>query len=246
MTAKFGLHSPMFLAAGLALLNAILIFAILPESLPPERRGHQKRASVFAVLHHSDRRLYLLTTATYFLFTTGFSMLTFVFVLFLFHRFDIDAFGTGNLFFMIGFIGVLIQGVLIGRLVKRFGEARLATAGGAILAGSLFALPFATGWPSLILFSAGIAVGNSLSMPALSGLVSRSVHADWQGRGLGLYQSSAALARWIGPAVAGLLLAVDVPRAREFYAQTPLWTGAGLVAISVVLTLQLPRSLREN
>lgn len=246
MSAKFGYHSPMFLAAALAVVNAGLVLGILPESLPPERRGHQKRASIFEVLNHSDSRLYVLVTVTYFLLTTGFSMMTFVFALFLLHRFGIDAFGTGNLFALVGFIGVVIQGGLIGRLVKRFGESRLATTGGVVLAASLFAMPFAAGWPTIILYSAGVAIGNSLLMPTLSSLVSRSVHADWQGRGLGLYQSGAALARWVGPAVAGVLLAIDVPRAveaKELYARTPLWTGAALVAISAILTLRLPRTM---
>lgn len=246
LAAKIGYHSPMYFAGGLAVVNALLVLAILPESLPPERRGIKPRASVFAVLEHSDRRLYLTVTASYFLMTTGFSMMTFVFALFLLHRFQIDAFGTGVLFALVGFIGVLIQGGLIGRLVKRFGEARLATTGGIVLAGSLFALPFAVGWATLLICSAGVAIGNSLLMPTLSSLASRSVNADWQGRGLGLFQSSAALARWVGPAVGGFLLAMDLSHTKEFYARTPLWGGAALVAASVILTLRLPRSMVDR
>lgn len=243
MAGKFGYHSPMYLAAGMALVNALVVLAILPESLPPERRGEGRRESVFAVLHHSDRALYLRVTATYFLLTIGFSMMTFVFALFLFHRFGIDSLGTGVLFALVGFIGVVIQGGLIGRLVKRFGEARLATFGGAILAASLFGLPFANGWPLLLVFSMGLAIGNSLFMPTLTSLASRSVKAGWQGRGLGLFQSAASLARWIGPALAGVLLAMDLGRAKEFYARTPLWAGAAIVAVSVILTLRLPRTV---
>jgi MFS family permease len=110
-----------------------------------------------------------------------------------------------------------------------------------ILSLSLFALPLATGMATLVLYSAGIAIGNSLLMPTLTAIASRSVDQNWQGRALGLLQSAGSLARWIGPAVAGLLLSFDVGRGREFYARSPLWAGAALVAVSIFLTLFLPR-----
>jgi multidrug resistance protein len=238
----FGLHAPFLLAAAMALGNAILVLAILPESLPKERRGHQTRASIFEVFHHSNGRVYGIVTATYFCLITGFSMMTTIFALFLFHRFDLDALHTGGMLAMVGLIGALIQGGLIGRLVKQFGEARLATAGAVILTLSLFALPLAGGMTMLIIYCAGVAIGNSLLMPTLTGIASRSVDQDWQGRALGLLQSAGSLARWIGPAAAGWFLSFDVGRDREFYARSPFWAGAVLVGLAVVFTFWLPRT----
>jgi multidrug resistance protein len=241
MTHFFGMHSPFLLAAAMAVVNAGLILAFLPESLPPERRGRQAKASIFDVVRHSDSHVYRNVTITYFCLIAGFSMMTTVYALFLFHRFGMNPLHTGGMLAMVGFIGALIQGGLIGRLSKRFGDARLATAGAVILAASLFALPLAAGLGTLIACSAGIALGNSLLMPTLTGIASRSVDQHWQGRALGLLQSAGALARWVGPAVAGLLLSLDVGRAQDVYARTPLWAGAALVALSVVFTLTLPR-----
>ncbi len=242
MSSQFGYQSPMILAAAMALVNAFLVLAILPESLPKERRGQQARASIFEVFEHCNSRIYATVTATYFCLIAGFSMMTFVFALFLWHRFEMDELHTGNILGMVGLIGVLIQGGLIGRLVKRFGEARLATAGTTILCASLFLLPLATGLSTLLIFSAGVAIGNSLLMPTLTGMASRCVDEDWQGRALGLFQSAGSLARWVGPAIAGVLLSLDVHKAQDLYARTPLWTGAALVGISILLTLMLPRS----
>jgi len=240
----YGFQAPMYLAAAMALVNAVLVLVILPESLPAERRGVGKRGSIFEVLQHCDRRVYLSVSATYFLLTTGFSMMTFVYALFVFHRFGIGPIGTGNLLALVGFIGVLIQGGLIGRLVKNFGEARLATAGIVILSSALFALPLASSMAALILASAGVAIGNSLLMPTLTSLASRSVDANWQGRALGLLQSGGALARWVGPLTGGWLLAFDVAaRSKEHYARSPLWAGAVLVAAAIVFTLMLPRAV---
>jgi multidrug resistance protein len=245
MSKFYGIHSPFLLAAAMALANAILILAILPESLPKERRGRQPRASIFEVFRHSNGRVYATVTATYFCLIAGFSMMTTIYALFLYHRFALDELHTGALLAMVGLIGAFIQGGLIGRLVKRFGEARLATAGTVILSLSLFALPLASGLATLIVYSAGVAVGNSLLMPTLMGIASQCVDQDWQGRALGLLQSAGALARWIGPAIAGLLLSLDVGRARDVYARTPLWAGAGLVAVSILFTLLLPRRMAQ-
>ena len=238
----FGLHAPFLVAAALAIINAVLVLTRLPESLPPERRGGGSRESIFAVFQHCDRGAYTTVTATYFCLITGFSMMTTIYALLLFHRFSLDALHTGGMLAMVGLVGAIIQGGLIGPLVRTFGEARLATVGAIILAASLFALPLATGVGTLIAFSLGVAVGNSLLMPTLTGIASRSVEESWQGRALGLLQSAGSLARWIGPALAGWFLMFDVGRATHFYARTPLWAGAALVGISVLFTLALPRT----
>ncbi|HEY8902076.1 MAG TPA: MFS transporter [Chthoniobacterales bacterium] len=237
----YSYQAPMFVAAGLAIVNVVLVVLTLPESLPKERRGIQKRSSVFEVLEHCNRRVYLSVTSAYFLLTTGFSLMTFVYALFMAHRFNIGPAGTGNLLALVGFVGVLIQGGLIGRLVKRSGEARLATVGAVVLAASLVALSLASGMGMVIFASIGLAIGNSLIMPTLTSLASRSVDSHWQGRGLGLVQSGGALARWVGPAIGGWLLAMDVGHAKDLYARTPLWAGAILAAAAIIFTLMLPR-----
>jgi len=239
---KFGFAAPMYVAAGLALVSVILVWRVLPESLPPDRRGVGNKESVFAVFRHADAKTYKVVTGVYFFVIAGFSMLTFVFALFIFHRYEMGPAATGKILAMVGFIGVLIQGGLIGRLVKMFGEIRLAFVGGLFLAASLFWLPLTSGLTGLLLASAGVAIGNSLLTPTLTGLASRSVDQDWQGRALGLFQSAGSLARWIGPAIAGLLLAMDVSKPIEFYGRTPLWSGAALVLFATVLTLALPKT----
>ena len=67
--------------------------------------------------------------------TTSFSLYTMF-------RFGYDAQHTGYLFAYVGVIAVIMQGGLIGRLVKRFGELPLVIVGAFLFAGSLFAVPF--------------------------------------------------------------------------------------------------------
>lgn len=240
--ARYGFAAPMYVAAGMALISAFLVWRVLPESLPKERRGVGSTESIFAVFQHSDARTYQLVTSVYFFIITGFSMMTFVFALFIYHRFEMDAAATGKILAMVGVIGVIIQGGLIGRLVKAFGEVRLAIAGGLVLAASLFWLPLTASLAGLLWASAGVAVGNSLLTPTLTGLASRSVDQNWQGRALGLFQSAGSLARWVGPAIAGILLALDIGKPIEMYARSPLWAGGVLVLIATGIAFVLPRA----
>ena len=237
----FGESAPLYLAGALALLNAGLIAFVLPESLPKEKRGTQKEPLFPAILQHVRPGPYVTTVATYFILIAGFSIMTAVFALFVAHRYEFNTAQTGYVFAMLGVIGVIIQGGLIGRLVKKFGEAHLATAGAVILTGSLFAMPFTASIPALLLACAGIATGNSLLTPTLSGIASRNVDAEWQGRALGILQSAGSLARWIGPVLGGWLLTFDLNKNITAYAQTPFWAAAGLLLLTFVLCLRLPQ-----
>ena len=102
----------------------------------------------------------------------------------------------------------VVQGGLIGRLVARFGDRGIAAAGGILMGLALLAIPFV---PSLLLalvVALFLAVGQGLTSPTLSTLLSREADADEQGGTLGMGQSLSALARAVGPLVAGWLFDV--------------------------------------
>jgi DHA1 family tetracycline resistance protein-like MFS transporter len=109
----------------------------------------------------------------------------------------------------VGIISAAIQGGLIGKLVKRFGEPMLVIIGTLLFTGSLFASPFigpTTGVIGILLTGAVSAIGNALNAPALTSLASKSASAHEQGAILGVTQSVASLARAVGPALAAFLI----------------------------------------
>lgn len=232
-SVKFGSYAmPMYIAAGLAAVNFCFVLFCLPESL--QRKGSSgRREAIFPHLFsHIDRRTFLWCVVSYFLVITGFSMMTALFALVLLHRFDLDALHAGYIFAGIGVIGVIIQGGLIGRLVTRFGEPALALTGAIIMAGGLGGLAFCTTFPLLLVTSALVGIGNSLLMPSLSALASRSADPDWQGRALGVMQSSGSFARWVGPMFAGILLAVSLNAEQVKYAVLPMAVSAGVLILA--------------
>ncbi len=233
--------APFVFAAGLAAANATALFFLLPESLSSEHRTVAgQRASIFKVIAEAGSRTIGVVMAASFFSTVAFAMLTVTYALFANHRFGFDAWHTGLLFGYVGILGAVIQGGLLGRLVKLFGDKALAVAGTALFAVCMFLLPLSPSISLLVLLSGGIAVGNSLMTPTLNGLASKSVSPASQGRVMGVMSSVASLARIIGPLLGGLLLERDTNRGADHYGITPYWVSGSIMLIALVLALTLP------
>lgn len=242
--ATFNYAAPMYIAAGLAALNVLFVLFFLPESRHPGKTAARGERLFPALFAHVEKRTFLWSVASYFLVIAGFSIMTSLFALLLNHRFNLDARQTGYTLAGVGIIGVVIQGGLIGRLVRRFGETRLALTGAVFMAAGLAWLAVSASVGTMITATAVVGMGNSLLMPTLSALASRSAEADWQGRALGVMQSGGSLARWFGPMLAGVLLGMQ--RADAQYAFLPLLVSAGVLGVAAVVILGLGRAGKLN
>src|SRR5437879_10922251 len=210
--SRWGINVPFLFAGGLALANTILLYFALPETVTKDHPARVSAASgrgwhqLIASLRN-PRLGFVLTI--YFLGIVAFSMMTATFSLFMMFRLGYDAFHNGWVFAFVGIISAIVQGGLIGRLVKRFGEPLLVIVGALLFAGSLIVIPFVTpitGLLAILTISAATAIGQALSAPSLSSLASKSAGAAEQGGVLGVMQSVASLARAVGPSLAALLI----------------------------------------
>ncbi len=255
--SHWGIHVPFLFAAGLCFANALLLYFTLPETVTPDHpaRVSAARGRGFAQLINSLKqpRLGFILTI-YFLFIVAFSIMTTSFSLYTMFRFGYDAQHNGYLFAYVGLIAVIIQGVLIGRLVKRFGELWLVIVGALFFAASLFAVPFvgpnAGGLVALLIGGGIFSLGNSLSTPALNSLASKSVGAAEQGGVLGVTQSVSSLARAVGPSIAALLIhsaspevgADGVPHYMSDHSLfVTFWTGSVIMFLAFLLAVYFRR-----
>src|SRR5437763_10119045 len=210
--SRWGVNVPFLFAGGLAFANAILLYFALPETVTPDHPARVSAASgrgwrQLLVALREPRLSYVL--AIYFLGIVAFSMMTATFSLFMMFRLGYDAFHNGWVFAFVGIISAVIQGGLIGKLVKRFGEPLLIIVGALLFSASLFAIPFVTlasGLTALLALGAATAIGQALSAPSLSSLASKTASAGEQGGVLGVMQSVASLARAVGPSLAAVLI----------------------------------------
>ena len=259
--SRWGIHVPFFFAATLCFLNAILLYFRLPETVTRDHPAKHRAAGgrgLNQVIESLKQPRLAFVMVIYFLFIVAFSIMTTSFSLYTMFRFGYDAQHTGYLFAYVGVIAVIIQGGLIGRLVKRFGELPLVIVGAFCFAISLFAVPFvgpAAGGLAALLIGGGVfSAGNSLATPALTTLASKSVGPAEQGTILGVTQSVASLARAVGPSVAALLIASAVPHlgadGESHYMSdhslfVTFWTGAAIMFIAFALALYFSQSHKE-
>src|SRR3954452_17851187 len=234
LMSRISYSAPFFFSAGLAVLNAALVYLILPESLSREHRARpHEKAGMIEVFRHGRGAMFAIVIGTYFFLIVGFSIMTTLFALFTERRFGYDAQANGYLFGFVGIVSVIVQGGLIGRLIKMFGEVALARTGMILTAISLALLPLCNGLGFLLLVSAGLSAGTGFASPPLSGLASQMVESNWQGRALGLFQSAGSIARLLGPLLGGWLLTFDLSAPLPHYGFSPFLAGAALCFVGV-------------
>ena len=233
--SRFGMRVPFLFAAGLSLINAVLLYFILPESRVPdphdptlERRSRwSELASVF------QNRRFTLVTIEYFLLVTAFSFMTTAFAYYTMVKFGYGADGTGYLLAYVGVLAAVMQGLVFGKLASKFGESKLIIAGSLLLVLSLFLVPFVSaangGLIALLLGIAGFAVGNSIASPGMTSLASKTADEAQQGKSLGILQSAASLARVIGPLACGFLLNNAVGQVDDATLYRTFWTAAAIM-----------------
>jgi DHA1 family tetracycline resistance protein-like MFS transporter len=124
-------------------------------------------------------------------------------------RFGYDATGVAFLLVAMAVLMGAIQGGGMRALAARFRERALVTGGSLLLGGAFLAMAWAPSVAWLLLPLAAAAVGRAVSQPSLMSLASFAADPARRGVAMGTFQSSASLARVIGPLLAGLLYDVD-------------------------------------
>jgi DHA1 family tetracycline resistance protein-like MFS transporter len=203
----FGLPGPGWTAAGFCAANFLLGCVVLAESWKPTSSHAAGRPSVSQWMQILSRPTVGLVIGIYFLATFCFACFESTFSLLVKERFRYDESHAGYLFTYCGLLAAVLQGGLVGRLNKQFGEQRLIFGSLVLLAVSLAWLPLTGTLVGLLLVLALFAAGSGINRPPTFGLISMRSPAEEQGVTLGVAQSVASLARIVGPVFANILYA---------------------------------------
>jgi multidrug resistance protein len=230
--AGLGSTVPFWAAFGVALVNAALVLWLLPETRAQRAASSQpaKRFTLFAGWQRALRTpaIARLIVVNLF-FTLAFTAMEAVFPLFTQRVFGWQALQNGYLFTYVGVIIVIMQGGLVGRLVRRFGERGVQIAGLALLAFGLAVLPFSGTLALLLMALALLSIGDGAVTPTNNALLSLAAPADAQGETLGLSQGIAGLGRMVGPLLAGWLFGVGIG--------LPFFVAAALTLVALLVAL---------
>ena len=250
---QISLNTPAFVSAGLAAVNWVLAWFLLPETRKAGSAAHHTHLS-FAGLREVRGQSNVGRLLTLSLLITGaFALMEQVLGLY-FERVWVPAAATPALVLAghkhaamlttyamvaVGVTMTIVQGGLIGPLARRFGEDRLVRAGTVLLVAGLIGVPlageiglFGLEFPVMVL----LALGSGMTTPSLTSLLSRSADADHQGSVLGMGQSLSSLGRVLGPMTAGTLFELGI--------RLPFLIGAALMAVAVWLAWGLHDSGR--
>jgi MFS transporter, DHA1 family, tetracycline resistance protein len=195
--ARVSYTAPIWAAAAITVVAAVMAWFWLPETV---HRVNAVSGSPWRALRELSGRADLRRLFTIdFLYWGSFAVYQTTFALFGARRFGFDATHTGYLLAAFGFLGVIVQVVMVGPIVKRFGEKQ------TLMIGLLFA---AAGWGgsamthSLPVFVAMLvpgAIGIGLCNPSLVSLVSAAAGRHEQGRVQGAAGALESLGRALGP-----------------------------------------------
>ena len=238
LLGSIDLHLPFYLAAGLSLLNGLYGLIVVPESLPRDRRAAfaLRRANPFSALlalsrHREIGRLVLVFA----LVVLAQLILQTTWVLFTHFRFGWGPRENGFALFCVGVVAAVVQGALLGPLLRRFGEVRLALTGLSV--GAIAYLLYGLAPQGWIMYA--IIVGNFLSFaagPALQGIVSNAVGPREQGVTMGALNSIQSIMFVVAPAIGTPLLAqVSHLPPSDWKVGVTFFVSAALQAVALVV-----------
>ena len=186
--SKYGLHVPFLVAACLSVGSMVCSYTLLEPGVPPVEAGAAaaaaptapggKRPAVFALSTYVEYfqrpgvgSLYL----QFFLFAFSFSAFMSGFALFAERRLAWTSREVGYMFAYSGFLGIILQGGILGRLVKKVGEPPLAVAGFVAAAISYTLLGFTTTLTLLIVAATISSFGNGVLRPVITSEITQGV-----------------------------------------------------------------------
>jgi DHA1 family tetracycline resistance protein-like MFS transporter len=242
---RHGMHGnllPGAFAATLSLTAVLIAFFNLPESKSPDVTPRRKRPPQFDrevwKMIFADRRLSLAIGALA-LLILSFSALEPTVVLHGRSRFGFDPRHLGYFFGFMGIIVAGVQGGVIGRITRRFGDPGTALIGGICAFVGLVIIPSIYTVPLLYAVAFFLAIGQAFCYPAVNAHITKVAPAEQRGSVLGLSAAMGSMARVIGPLMAGVLFD-RWQSAGAFYGE------AVSVGIGVVLTIALVRLTRRE
>ncbi len=199
---SFDPRLPFWVAAGLSILNALYGYFILPESLPPERRSKKlsfANAHFFGSLRLLASNVQLAgLAAAHFFYAVAHNVYPAVFVWFTMYRYGWNEATNGLALAATGVASIVVQGGLIGPVVKWLGPRRSMAAG--LLFGITGFLVYAVGPTDLSVWIAiPIAALWGFYTPAAQSIMTQRVGPSQQGELQGALGSMMGLAAIVSP-----------------------------------------------
>src|SRR5688572_13006717 len=237
-----GRHAPGLAAAVLSLLVAAFAWAYLEEPKPAATTSGSNtattrltsRAAVARVLTHwsepASRLIWIYAVGIGAFYGT-----IQIASLLLMERLGVTERNVGYFVMYLGGMGVIVRTLILGPLVDRLGEPRLARLGIVLLSAGLVATGFAHGPPLLFVGFTLMPLGTAFLFPCVTGLLSGAVRSAERGLFMGVQHTFGGVSRVVFPIAAGFLI-------DRFDVGVPYWVAGLCVLATLPLTRGMARA----
>lgn len=248
-----GPRAPFYAVAGLGFCNLVYGYFLLPESLKPENRRafEWKRANALGnFLHFRQYPMLLPIAGAIFLYQVGHWTFPSVWAYYAEARFHWSPRDIGFSLMAVGLAAAIVQGGLARLVIPAIGERAAALFGLAVAVVVYAAYGFVSeGWMVYVLIPLGALAG--FTLPALQGIMSRTLPADSQGELQGALGSIMGVSMIVGPylmtqvfaafnepgepfEIAGIVI---LPQGAPFHLPGASFVLASLLALAAILPL---------
>ncbi len=203
--SKWGFSVPAFFASALAFMNLINIVVFLPDSRPAA--DHKKVPYTFEELvktFSQPKVASLLFTRLF--YSLGFTTFESSFTLFAIRRLNLELSQTGFVLAYIGVVLVITQGLLVGKVAKKFAEYVVIKYLMPLAILLLAVYSFSSNLATLVLFLTPLSISSGLIGVSITSLTTKSVSKDKLGGTLGIFSSADSLVRIVSPLIGAIVI----------------------------------------
>lgn len=220
--SQYSVRLPFFLASAVSLFCAILAQFVLKETLKDKGTARLSLGSVFnfkKVFDSLFEPFVGLLLAITFLVNFAFSIFILGFQTFTNDSLKLPPSTISLLFVIFGTVGLIMQGFVVGRVVKKVAEMPLLMFGVILTATGFGLMALSATLLPFILASIVVSIGNSFLSPVITSIISKHAKAEDQGGIMGINQSYMSIANIVGPIIGGYL---------TVFSDQTAFVGAGL------------------
>ena len=223
---------PFYIAAGLSFANFLFGYFFVPESLAEENRREPELKKMLPGMSLKDlgtfKGIGFLLIALFFVNIASQAMPA-IWSWFTIEMFDWSEAQVGYSLSFVGLVVAIVQGGLIGPVVKKYGQVKVIMFGFVFWCVGMFLFAFASQSWMLYAFMIPYALGG-VAGPTLQGLLSNTVSENEQGKLQGAITSMISITTIIGPAIAtGLFYVFTTDKVGVYF------PGASFFAASLLL-----------